>query len=168
MQFGCETVVIKGSYAYVGFLTTDSQIYLRRSGSGGAAFAAHQKLTATGLWNIGDGWWPTVQTHPTDGAQVHVFSHNGLYWYSGDGGATITKPVFIMATASGNQQSGPRLAVGAGGVVHAATSLQYSFALEYDPDIFYRRLDPAGAPNISMMMAVGTSYLAFSPLDMEI
>ncbi|MBU4233307.1 MAG: glycoside hydrolase, partial [Proteobacteria bacterium] len=161
MQFGSETVVLKGNYAYVVFITYDSQIYLRRSGSSGAAFAPHQKLTATGLWNIGGGWWPTVQTHPTDGAKVHVYSKGTLYWYSGDGGATITKPVFAMPFVGGNQESGPRLAVGADGVAHLADTNKYGVG---DSDVFYRRLDPAGAPTGEMALKT-LSFADPTPFD---
>lgn len=145
-RWGLETIAAKANYVYVVFVTSDAWIYMRRSTDGGATFQDLQLLSApSGVPYIGGGWWPVVQTGPTDptGATVHVLWTKPTYVYSSDGGATLTGPVLLSPQFSwiGEDPRRPHMAIGDDGAVHwvAAGSLDPCCP---DSDIFYRRFEP--------------------------
>jgi hypothetical protein len=157
LQAGQETLASQGNYVYCLFVTTASDVYLRRSLDSGANFQALQTLNASpGTYYIAGGWWPVIKTDPSvaSGAKVHVLWDWPTYCYSTDGGATFTKPELVTPYFSygGALTSGandPYMAIGPEGKVHFVVSARYyssNFGAYGDFDIFYRGLSPAPSP----------------------
>lgn len=163
LQTGQETVAAAGDYVYVAFTTTDAKVYLRRSADKGAKFYAVQQLTAPpGSVNIDSGWWPLVQTDPSDpkGAKVHVLWNRPTYLFSSNGGKTFTSPVLLSPQFSWSASScvRPQMGIGPDGAVHwTAEGYYYSNGSFGDGDIFYRvhtaPPEPPPATKKSMMFS---------------
>ena len=147
IQRGLETVVAKGDYVYLVFVTTDGQIYLKRSTNSGGSVLPLQGLTKPGIGNIASGWWPVAVVDPVDttGATVHIYWRMPTYIYSTDGGATFANPVLTAPNFTLVTYDRPQMAVGSNGVLHFTG--EGVIRVGYDRDIFYRRLAPrAPAP----------------------
>lgn len=152
---GHETIAAKGNYVYVVFTGEtaygqggDGKIHLQRSNDSGASFQGLQTISP------GGGWWPVVQTDPSDstGAKVHVFWTGPTYVRSNDGGATFTNPALISPQFSwrGLGAQRPQLAIGDDGAVHYVVEgnmTWYSTGVFGDSDIFYRRFTSPSAPS---------------------
>jgi hypothetical protein len=146
-QQGLETIAAKGNYVYLIFVTTDGKIYLKRSDDAGRNFYSLQEITASkGTYYVDSGWWPLIQTEPSDetGEQVHILWRAPTYRYSSDGGETFTGPVLLGPHFSWRGIHRPQMAVGSDGAVHyvaEGSCTWYSTGVFGDSDIFYRRYD---------------------------
>lgn len=156
---GLETIAAKANYVYVVFVATnrsgaDGLVHLRRSTDGGATFEGLQLLSAPlGVPHVGGGWWPVVQTDPSNstGAKVHVLWNNPTYVYSADGGANFTGPALLGPHFSWRSASRPQMVIGDDGAVHwvaEGVTTWYTTGVFGDSDIFYRRYEPI-APRLS-------------------
>jgi hypothetical protein len=154
---GQETLAAQGSYVYSVFVSTATNVYLRRSIDNGTSFLGLQELTAPNTPYITQGWWPVVKADPSvaSGAKVIVLWTYPTYVYSVDGGATFTKPELVSPYFSygGSYASAavrPQMTIGSDGTVHYTIEACYyagSFGGYGDFDIFYRGLSPAPAPS---------------------
>ncbi|MHC1725938.1 MAG: hypothetical protein AB9866_08030 [Syntrophobacteraceae bacterium] len=83
-----DVLAAKGSYVYSLFVTTDADVYLRRSTDGGENFLGLQELTSAIAPKISQGWWPVIKTDPTiaSGAKTHVLWTYPTYVCSGTPG----------------------------------------------------------------------------------
>jgi len=157
LQAGQETLAAQGSYVYSLFVTTASNVYLRRSTDGGVNFLGLQELNSATAPYINDGWWPVIRTDPSvaSGAKVHVFWDLPKYCFSADGGASFTKlelvtPYFSYGGTVTSGANYPYMAIGPDGKVHFTMQARYysdSFGGYGDFDIFYRGLAVAAAPS---------------------
>ena len=152
LQFSLETLAARGGFVYCVFVTTASDVYLRRSLDYGENFLALQTLTAAGGTDyINGGWLPVIVTDPSDptGATVHVLWNWPIYCFSRDGGATFTKPGVMTPIFSYGGATRPYMAIGPDGKVHLVVEAYY-YSSSFgggDWDIFYRGHAAAPAPS---------------------
>ena len=158
-QAGLETLATKGDYVYTLFVTTATNINLRRSTNGGASFSNVQELTTTTPYT-NQGWWPVIKTDPTDasGASVYALWTYPTYVYSRDGGATFTKPALIipyfsLGGAYASAATRPQMVIGEDGKLHYAVMAHYysnDLCGGYcDDDIIYRGVTESPAPSVN-------------------
>ncbi|MBW1918498.1 MAG: hypothetical protein JRI57_10840 [Deltaproteobacteria bacterium] len=147
LNIGQETVAAKGNYVYVVFSLDNKRIFLKRSSNNGKNFHALKELTAPpGTICSDHGWWPLVQTDPSDesGKKVHVLWKGATYRYSANGGITFTKPCWLYPAWTGNVIKGLQMAIGKGKTVHYVMQAKFNTP-KYgwgDEDIFYRVYNP--------------------------
>jgi hypothetical protein len=157
---GHETIAAAGDNVYVVLASTAGDIYIRRSGDGGANFAPLQELSRSGLPYLGDNAWPVIaiDRRVADGSKVHAFWSVPVEVRSRDGGATFTRPALVSPyfSYSGtltSRATAPQMAVGPDGAVHVIHRSRYyasAFGGYGDFDVFYRRLDSAPGPSGKM------------------
>ncbi len=180
IQPGQETVAVKGGYVYCAFLSTESNVYFRRSNDGGANFHGLQELSYTiphhaGGITLSGGWWPVLALDPSDasGATVHSFWHGGAHVYSTDGGATFSAPQQIFPRFAMQANNRPQMAVGPDGRPHFVMEADFYYPKDIggwgDLDIFHRALSPAPAPGgANNALSLVTNYNDYRYDNMQV